>query len=74
MDRIRDAQRSAAVAQQFWQCRVGENGGIFRMYMLCKDETAKILIPGNNAWIYAVWDRDKIMGNTVLQETNNDDP
>lgn len=28
-------------------------------YFACKDETAKILIPGNNAWIYAVWDRDK---------------
>ena len=28
-------------------------------YFACKDETAKILIPENNAWIYAVWDRDK---------------
>ena len=64
MDRIRDTKRSAAVSRQ---CRVGENGGIFRMQRRNSEDI--------NSWKQCMDIRSlgqgQKMGNTVLQEIND---
>ena len=67
MDGIRDTKRSVAVPQQFLQCRVGENGGIFRMQRRNSEDI--------NSWKQCMDIRSlgqgQKMGNTVLHEIND---